>query len=98
MIEMAEKPVKPLFFKYLLAAFGSALVGAVYTRVDMAVIALVIRKTWQDFVPIPMLSSRQLQFFLGKLPIIVRIQLADIHRVAHKRLSVSKVITQIEKK
>ena len=37
-MEMIEKPIKPLYFKYLLAAFGSALVGAVYTLVDMAVI------------------------------------------------------------
>lgn len=37
-MEMTEKPIKPLYFKYLLAAFGSALVGAVYTLVDMAVI------------------------------------------------------------
>ncbi len=38
MMEMTEKPIKPLYFKYLAAAFGSALVGAVYTLVDMAVI------------------------------------------------------------
>ncbi len=37
-MEMTEKPIKPLYFEYLLAAFGSALVGAVYTLVDMAVI------------------------------------------------------------
>lgn len=37
-MEMTEKPIKPLYFKYLIAAFGSALVGAVYTLVDMAVI------------------------------------------------------------
>lgn len=37
-MEMTEKPIKSLYFKYLLAAFGSALVGAVYTLVDMAVI------------------------------------------------------------
>lgn len=37
-MEMTEKPIKPLYFKYLSAAFGSALVGAVYTLVDMAVI------------------------------------------------------------
>ena len=37
-MEMTEKPIKQLYFKYLIAAFGSALVGAVYTLVDMAVI------------------------------------------------------------
>ena len=37
-MEMTQKPIKQLYFKYLLAAFGSALVGAVYTLVDMAVI------------------------------------------------------------
>lgn len=37
-MEMTEKPMKQLYFKYLIAAFGSALVGAVYTLVDMAVI------------------------------------------------------------
>lgn len=37
-MEMTVKPIKPLYFKYLLAAFGSALVGALYTMVDMAVI------------------------------------------------------------
>lgn len=37
-MEMTNKPIKQLFFKYLIAAFGSALVGAVYTLVDMAVI------------------------------------------------------------
>ncbi len=37
-MEMTEKPIKPLYLKYLLSAFGSALVGAVYTLVDMAVI------------------------------------------------------------
>lgn len=37
-MEMTEKPIKQLYFKYLTAAFGSALVGAVYTLVDMAVI------------------------------------------------------------
>lgn len=35
---MTEKPLKQLYFKYLVAAFGSALVGAIYTLVDMAVI------------------------------------------------------------
>ena len=38
MLEMTEKPIRQLYFKYLLAAFGSALVGAIYTLVDMAVI------------------------------------------------------------
>lgn len=38
MMEMTEKPIKALYFQYLIAAFGSALVGAVYTLVDMAVI------------------------------------------------------------
>ena len=38
MMEMTEKPIRSLYFKYLIAAFGSALVGAVYTLVDMAVI------------------------------------------------------------
>lgn len=37
-MEMTEKPIKQLYFKYLAAAFGSALVGAVYILVDMAVI------------------------------------------------------------
>lgn len=37
-MEMTQKPIKQLFFKYLVAAFGSALVGAIYTLVDMAVI------------------------------------------------------------
>ena len=37
-MELTEKPIRPLYFKYLVAAFGSALVGAVYTLVDMAVI------------------------------------------------------------
>lgn len=37
-MEMTEKPIRKLYFKYLIAAFGSALVGAVYTLVDMAVI------------------------------------------------------------
>ena len=37
-MELTQKPIKQLYFKYLLAAFGSALVGAVYTLVDMAVI------------------------------------------------------------
>ncbi|MGN1025715.1 MAG: MATE family efflux transporter [Faecousia sp.] len=38
MMEMTEKPIKQLYFKYLAAAFGSALVGAIYVLVDMAVI------------------------------------------------------------
>lgn len=37
-MEMTESAIRPLYFRYLLAAFGSALVGAVYTLVDMAVI------------------------------------------------------------
>lgn len=37
-MEMTERPIRQLYFKYLIAAFGSALVGAVYTLVDMAVI------------------------------------------------------------
>lgn len=37
-MELIEKPIRQLFFKYLAAAFGSALVGAVYILVDMAVI------------------------------------------------------------
>lgn len=37
-MEMTEKPIKQLYVQYLVAAFGSALVGAVYTLVDMAVI------------------------------------------------------------
>lgn len=37
-MEMTKKPIKQLFFKYLAAAFGSALVGAIYILVDMAVI------------------------------------------------------------
>lgn len=37
-MEMTNKPIKQLYFKYLAAAFGSALVGAVYILVDMAVI------------------------------------------------------------
>lgn len=37
-MEMTEKPIKSLYLKYLVAAFGSALVGAVYILVDMAVI------------------------------------------------------------
>lgn len=37
-MEMLVKPIKKLYFKYLAAAFGSALVGAAYIMVDMAVI------------------------------------------------------------
>lgn len=37
-MELTQKPIRRLYFKYLLAAFGSALVGAVYTLVDMALI------------------------------------------------------------
>ncbi len=37
-MDMLEKPIRKLYFKYLFAAFGSALVGAVYILVDMAVI------------------------------------------------------------
>lgn len=37
-MELTEKPIKQIFFKYLAAAFGSALVGAIYILVDMAVI------------------------------------------------------------
>lgn len=37
-MELTIKPIKPLYFRYLVAAFGSALVGALYTLVDMAVI------------------------------------------------------------
>lgn len=37
-MEMLNKPIGKLYFKYLFAAFGSALVGAVYILVDMAVI------------------------------------------------------------
>lgn len=37
-MEMTEKPIRQLYFKYLIAAFGSALVGAIYTLVDMAII------------------------------------------------------------
>lgn len=37
-MEMTERPIKSLYLKYLVAAFGSALVGAVYILVDMAVI------------------------------------------------------------
>lgn len=36
--EMTEKPIKQLYVKHLIAAFGSAQVGAVYTLVDMAII------------------------------------------------------------
>lgn len=37
-MELTEKPIRQLYLKYLLAAFGSALVGAIYTLVDMAII------------------------------------------------------------
>lgn len=37
-MEMTEKPIKQLYFKYLAAAFGSSLVSAVYVLVDMAII------------------------------------------------------------
>lgn len=37
-MEMLEKPIKRLYFKYLCAAFGSALVGAVYILADTAII------------------------------------------------------------
>lgn len=37
-MELLQRNVRPLYFKYLAAALGSALVGAVYTLVDMAVI------------------------------------------------------------
>ena len=37
-MEMLTQPIRKLYFKYLFAAFGSALVGAVYILVDMAVI------------------------------------------------------------
>lgn len=37
-MEMIQKPIKQLYLKYLVAAFGSALVGAIYILVDMAVI------------------------------------------------------------
>lgn len=37
-MEITTKPIKQLYFKYLAAAFGSALVGAIYILVDMAVI------------------------------------------------------------
>lgn len=37
-MEMTQLPVRQLYFKYLTAAFGSALVGAVYILVDMAII------------------------------------------------------------
>lgn len=37
-MEMTERPVKQLYFRYLAAAFGSSLVSAVYILVDMAVI------------------------------------------------------------
>lgn len=37
-MELVKNKIKPLFLKYLLTAFGSALVGAVYAMVDTAVI------------------------------------------------------------
>lgn len=37
-MEMIEKPIRKLYLQYLVAAFGSALVGAIYILVDMAVI------------------------------------------------------------
>lgn len=37
-MEMLERPIRQLYFRHLAAAFGSALVGAVYILVDMAVI------------------------------------------------------------
>lgn len=37
-MELLQKPIKPLYFKYLAAAFGSALVGAIYTLADMAIV------------------------------------------------------------
>lgn len=37
-MEMLERPIKSLYFKYLAAAFGSALVGAVYILADTAII------------------------------------------------------------
>ena len=37
-MELISKPIKPLYFKYLLTAFGSAVVGAIYSMVDMAVV------------------------------------------------------------
>lgn len=37
-MNLLQKNIKSLYFKYLAAAFGSALVGAIYTLVDMAVI------------------------------------------------------------
>lgn len=37
-MDLLKKPVRSLYFKYLSAAFGSALVGAVYIFADMAII------------------------------------------------------------
>lgn len=37
-MELLEKKIKPIYFKYLVAAFGSALVSSIYSMVDMIVV------------------------------------------------------------
>ena len=37
-MELLKKDIKPLFFKYLGAAFGSALISSIYVLVDMAMV------------------------------------------------------------
>ena len=38
-MELLKDSVRPLYFRYLAAAFGSALITSVYSVVDMAVVA-----------------------------------------------------------
>ena len=37
-MDLRKDPVKPLFFRYLSAAFGSALISSIYGVVDLAVV------------------------------------------------------------
>ena len=38
-MDLLKDSVRPLYFRYLAAAFGSALITSVYSVVDMAVVA-----------------------------------------------------------
>ena len=37
-MDLLQSRVRPVFFKYLGAAFGSALIGSIYSMVDMAIV------------------------------------------------------------
>ena len=50
-MDLLNGKIKPLYFKYLSAAFGSALISSIYGMVDMAMVASIrgrmARRLWR---------------------------------------------------